>query len=361
MPVLHSHLGRRLFPVMRELATAADPALLADDVESALGAARKSPFFMTVFFSTAHFPYAAPAPYYGKYTSSAYRGRFKYHKPIGFGRHAELAPDDEDIRQIRGLYDGAVSAIDEGIGRVLRRLERLGLADRTIVVVTADHGESIFENGHGQGHGEHLFGDEGVHVPLLVYDPRLAGKEGRRVDRIVRDVDLAPTLYELAGIAAPSDLDGQSFAAALRGEPIAPRLAYAETELWFTEDVPGLAPELRLPYPDVMGLTELDSRHNAEVVLKRDMLAPTLVARHRMVRDERYKLVYVPTRGGEKYMLFDTVEDPGETRDVAQARPAEVQRLRAELWSWMLKDSAMEQREGYLVPREGALAPRGGR
>jgi arylsulfatase A-like enzyme len=354
LPVLHSKTGRRLFPVMRELAAAADPRLLADDVESALRDSsqdrKKRPFFMTVFFSTAHFPYAAPAPYYAKYTDPAYRGRFKYHKPLGLGQ--EAPPDEDDKRQIRALYDGAVRGVDDAIGKVLRTLDRLGLAERTIVVVTADHGETLFEDGHSQGHGDHLFGDQAIHVPLLVVDPRV--KKPQRVDAIVRDVDIAPTLYELAGVPPPSDLDGRSLVPALRGEALPPRFAYAESELWFTEEIPGLPPELRMPYPGVVGLTEIDSRHNAEIVLKKEMAPPTLMARHRMIRDERFKLVYVPTRAGVRYMLFDTATDPEERHDVAASLPNEVARLRAELWSWMLKDPAMEQRNGFLVPRAGA-------
>ncbi|MDF2694934.1 MAG: Choline-sulfatase, partial [Labilithrix sp.] len=185
-------------------------------------------------------------------------------------------------------------------------------------------------------------------------DPRVAsGTAGRRESRLARDVDLAPTLYELANIAPPDDLDGRSLAPALRGEPIAPRFAYAETELWFTEEIPGLPPELRMPYPGVMGLTELDTRHNAEIVLRKEMLPITRMARHRMIRDERWKLVYVPTRTGVRWVLFDTESDPSELQDVAAAHPNEVARLRAELWAWMLEDRTMEQKDGYLVPRPG--------
>lgn len=370
LPVLHSHLGRKLFPVMRELSAAADPSLLADDIEASLRSVKDKPFFMTVFFSTAHFPYSAPAPYYARFTDPSYRGRFKYHKPIGLGRSSEVAPDADDIRQVKALYDGTVAAIDDGIARVLRTLERLGLAERTILVVTADHGETLFDGEHGQGHGDHLFGDEGTHVPLVIFDPRYATPQpkaslrewitgaspsmerGRCVGRIARDVDLAPTLYELAGIAAPADLDGRSLARAIRGEPLDPAFAYAESELWFTEEIPALPPELRMPYPGVMALTEIDARHNAEVVLKKDMVAPTLMARHRMIRDERFKLLYIPTRVGVRWMLFDTESDPRETTDVAERFPADVARLKAELWAWMLKDPLMEQKDGYLVPRD---------
>ncbi|MDB4936453.1 MAG: Choline-sulfatase, partial [Labilithrix sp.] len=91
-----------------------------------------------------------------------------------------------------------------------------------------------------------------------------------------------------------------------------------------------------------------------EIVMRRDMVPMTRMARHRMVRDERWKLVYVPTRKGVKYMLFDTAFDPGEVRDVAASNPSEVTRLRTELWSWMLRDPQMEQKDGFLVPRAGA-------
>ena len=55
---------------------------------------------------------------------------------------------------------------------MLDALEADGIAKNTIVVVTGDHGETLYDHGHGQGHGDHLFGDEGTHVPLVIVDPR---------------------------------------------------------------------------------------------------------------------------------------------------------------------------------------------
>jgi arylsulfatase A-like enzyme len=349
LPYLHSRFGRAVFPVLREMNDAADPDLLTHDAIATLGAARGRPFFITVFFSTAHFPYAAPAPYYGRFTRAPYRGRYKYDKPIGL-EHV-TPPDSADIEQVRGLYDGAVSGIDDGVGEILEVLERTDQARRTIVVVLADHGETLDDNGHGEGHGDHLFGDEGTHIPLIVLDPRHPVHQ--RVPGIVRDVDLAPTLYDLTGVAPPADLDGASLAPVLGGADLAPRLAYAETGLWFTEDVSGVEPSLRLPYPGVAGMTEVDADHGDEVVLSREMRPLAIVAKHRMVRDERYKLVYVPTRHGVRYFLYDTVADPGETRDVADEHPSEVSSLKGELWRWMLADPDMADRGGVLVPRDG--------
>jgi arylsulfatase A-like enzyme len=349
LAVLHSRPGRSAFPVMRELNDAADPSMLARDAVRAMRALEdRGPFFLTVFFSTAHFPYAAPAPYYGMFTDPTYRGRFKYDKPVGLGDDAPA--DDRDAAQVRALYDGAVRSIDDAAQTILDALSRDGLSSSTIVVVTADHGETLFEHGRGVGHGDHLFGDEGTHVPLVVADPR--HPTPRREPAIVRDVDLAPTLYALTGVAPPADEDGVSLAPALDGRPLPAQRAYAETELWFTETIPGLPASMRLPYPNVARLTEVDDAHGDEVVLRKSMTPLTLVARHRMVRDDRWKLVYVPTRAGVRWMLFDTQTDPGETTDVATAHPEVVARLQGDLWAWMRQDAAMTERNGYLVPRE---------
>ncbi|HSQ68369.1 MAG TPA: sulfatase [Polyangiaceae bacterium] len=353
LPLLHSRMGRALFPVLREMNVAADPNMLETDAERAVDALSQGnkPFFLTVFFSTAHFPYAAPSPYYARYTSSSYRGRFKYDKPVGLGDEQQL--DDADVAQVRALYDGAVTSIDDAAQRLLAALDRRGLAKDTIFVVTADHGETLFDHGHGQGHDDHLFGDEGTHVPLVIVDPRV--RDARRDERVVRDVDLAPTIYDLLGVEPPKDLDGISIAPALSGKATPPRLAYAETELWMGF-VPALPDEMRLPYPGVARLTEVDTEHHDELVLRQDVEAVTTVARHRMVRDERYKLVYVPERKRVEYILYDTQVDPGETANVAAEHPDVVARLRGELWAWMRQDPRMVERGGYLVTRD-APAP----
>lgn len=342
-PFLASGVGRRLFPAMSMQGDSADPEILADAAVETLRELRGRPFFLTVFFSSPHFPYAAPEPHYRTFTAGGYRGRFKYRKDAGF-----TSLDPESVGQVRGLYDGAIASVDAASGRILDALRRLGLAESTIVVVTGDHGEALFESGRWHGHGDNLFGDEASHVPLAIVDPR-RGPGGARPE-IVRDVDLAPTLYALTGVAAPPDLDGRSLAPALAGAPLAPAYAYGETELWLG-DSPVVPPELRLPYPGLLGLLEIDDRHGDEVVLKPPYPRVTITARHRSIRDDRFKLVYMPTPSGPRYRLFDTAADPGETRDATAEHPAERARLEAALWRWMLEDPTVAARDGMLVDR----------
>src|SRR6185312_8116239 len=146
LPVLHSRAGRAAFPVLREMNDAADPRMLARDAVATMRSLEgRGPFFLVVFFSTAHFPYAAPSPYFRAFTDPAYRGRFKYDKPVGLGH--EAPPDARDEAQVRALYDGAVLAIDDATRPILEALDADGLAKNTVVVVTADHGETLYDHG----------------------------------------------------------------------------------------------------------------------------------------------------------------------------------------------------------------------
>ncbi len=359
LPLLHSRTGRSLFPVLREMNDAADPFFLAKDAIQTSDRSGTGPQFLTVFFSTAHFPYAAPAPYYSMYTDAGYRGPFKYHRPRGLGNEGEPTP--EDVKQIRGLYDGAVRAIDDAFAEILKDLEARGRLQNAWVVLTADHGEALYEGqgpgesptagtkGHGIGHGDHLFGDEALHVPFAIRGPGIPAGEN---PAMVRDVDLAPTLYELTKTAAPSDLDGRSLVPVLAaGKETAkePVYAFAETGLWFTDEISALGPGLRLPYPGITGLTEVDREHGDDIVLRASYRPLAMTAKHRAIFDGRFKLVYVPTRDGARYMLFDRQTDPAEVRDVASEKPEERKRLATPLWAWMLRDTEMEERGGFLV------------
>jgi arylsulfatase A-like enzyme len=310
LPLLDTAIGALAFPEVRTISTMSDPREVADGAIRAIEAAGARPFFVTAFFSTSHFPYAAPAPFFARFTDAGYRGAFKYHRPVGLAPGP--APDPVDVRQIRALYDGAVAGVDDAAGQVLAELTRRGIAERTIVVITSDHGEALFEHGRGIGHGDHLFGDEVTHVPLVIHDPRRP--RARRESAVVRGADLAPSIYALTGVAPPADLDGRSLAAAL-DQPIPSAVAFAETDLWLG-DHPAVPPALRLPYPGFAGLLEIDARHGHEIVVRSDLRLLTVIARHRMARDDRWKLIYAPTPAGARYFLYDTAADPDETRDV---------------------------------------------
>ncbi|MSQ04234.1 MAG: hypothetical protein EXR71_20485 [Myxococcales bacterium] len=121
--------------------------------------------------------------------------------------------------QLSVAYDSAVYAADRDFGRLLDALDRVGRLSKTIVVAVADHGESL------PGHKDRLERDV-LHIPLLI---RVPGGIGHSALDDVSQVDLVPTLLELANVPCPDGLDGASLAPLIRGEPMAARPAFSQS------------------------------------------------------------------------------------------------------------------------------------
>ncbi len=113
----------------------------------------------------------------------------------------------------RPQYDRGLKRVDGQIGRLLKRIAKAGLTDRTIIILTADHGEGLGE--HGVEHHSATLYEELIRVPLCVYGP---GIEARVVDAPVSLIDLASTLLDLFGLPTPGTFMGQTLVPALKGE-----------------------------------------------------------------------------------------------------------------------------------------------
>jgi arylsulfatase A-like enzyme len=104
-------------------------------------------------------------------------------------------------------YDGGIAAEDAAIGALFRRLREMNLYDDALLIVEADHGESLGDRNR-LGHIDGSVYQDQIHVPLIVKYPRQ--REGSRSDRLVSDVDLLPTVLDVLGSPCPADLQGQS-------------------------------------------------------------------------------------------------------------------------------------------------------
>jgi iduronate 2-sulfatase len=178
-----------------------------------LEAHRGAPFFLGVGFYRPHTPYIAPRKYFELYPLDKIRLPFNppddhddIPEPAAQIRPLNYGLSDEPCRQCTQAYFASITFMDAQVGRLLDALDRLQLADRTIVVLWGDHGYLLGE--HGQWMKQSLF-EESARVPLIIAAPRARGN-AQASPRIVETVDIYPTLADLAGVAAPDDLAGES-------------------------------------------------------------------------------------------------------------------------------------------------------
>jgi arylsulfatase A-like enzyme/Tfp pilus assembly protein PilF len=226
-------------------------AKVVDHALEWLNAQSGKPFFVWLHLYDPHEPYSPPEPFHEKYRNN--------------------------------LYDGEVAYTDQQIGRFLDALEKKSPPERTLVVVLADHGESLGEHGE-YSHGVFLY-DSTLRIPFLMSGPGVPA--GVRVKQQVRTIDVLPTILDLMGGKPPDACQGQSLVPAFTGKPLPAVYSYAET----------LYPKIN------MGWAEL-----------------------RAIRTARWKYVRAP-----KPELYDLTRDPGETANVIDAHPQEVHELDARL------------------------------
>lgn len=172
------------------------------------------PFFLAVGFFRPHTPYVAPEkPYFGLYKKSDMRvvpGVKEDQADIPAAALASYKSEQNKLtddlrRDALQAYYASISFMDAQVGRVIGALDRLGLADSTIVVFTSDHGYHTGE--HGLWQKQSIF-ENSARVPLLVVAPGVA-KPGTAAPTPVSHLDLYPTLASLTGVKAPTNLQGQ--------------------------------------------------------------------------------------------------------------------------------------------------------
>ncbi len=196
---------------------------------------------------------------------------------------------------ISDVYDRSIHWTDRNIGALISTLDELDLSKRTILVISADHGEAFGEHG-AEGHARDLY-QEVVHVPMILSLPfRVDG--GLVVDPLVRNVDVWPTLLDLLGLPALPDADGVSLVpvmqAAARGEPFEtpPSHAYID-QVW----------------------GQIEKEPRPLVGIQRDT----------------QRVLYSQLKPDESLQVFDLATDPGERRNLRAAPPAWAGELRPQL------------------------------
>lgn len=277
---------------------------IADEAIQRLRAAgRKTdqPFFIAVGFVKPHLPFCAPKKYWDMYDRTAFKLAARQTPPDGAPSYApqfggELRnykdiptrgtlPDDLQRTLIHG-YHAATSYMDAQLGRVLDTLDQTGLAKNTIIVLWGDHGWHLGDHGIWCKHTNY---EQAARIPVIVSVPG-TDTRGATSAGLIESVDIYPTLCELAGLPAPKQGDGTSFAATVRN----PSASTKEAVLHVYPRGERIGRAIR-------------------------------TARYRMVE---WKKPDAPAETAE-FELYDYERDPEETKNLAAEQPAIVAQLRA--------------------------------
>jgi choline-sulfatase len=207
-------------------------ALVTDRCVDFIERHRAEKWFLWMGLEKPHPQWFAPSEYH-----EMYRGE-DMDMPATFGRELANLPatvadttlnawfyPHEEVRNSIAAYYANVTYLDAKLGQTLDALERLGLADKTLLIYTSDHGELLFDHSLVQ---KHCFFESAVGVPLIVANPQIL-PAGVRRKGIAGLIDLFPTLTELCGLEAPDTLEGGSLTGMLSGdEDGADREAFSE-------------------------------------------------------------------------------------------------------------------------------------
>ncbi|MBT6630736.1 MAG: sulfatase [Gemmatimonadetes bacterium] len=267
-------------------------------------ASQKDPFFLFLRHMDPHAPYLPPGPFERMfYSGDEFDSSNRSMEPVwGFKPFCDFfadwrPPGLTDADYVTAQYDGAVAYMDAAIQRILTRVDELGLADNTLIVVNGDHGETLYE--HECWFDHHGMYDNVLHVPLIL---RLPGKlpAGQRVSGYSLHQDLVPTILELAGLKrkVKIDFDGQSLLPLVAGKRVSNYSDFYITECTWMRKHGWRTPEWKL-----MVALEPDFHFKPEVE------------------------------------LYNLVEDPEENRNLAKREPGIVAMLRQRM------DAHVQRRE----------------
>jgi len=265
------------------------------------------PFFLWVDFFDPHEPWDPPEYMVRRYDPE-YAGTPMIHP--NYGKASDLTRDE--LRNLRAHYCAEAELVDRWIGRILQKIDDLGLWDNSIVVFTTDHGMSLGEHNR-TGKSNINPGDERcwpiypeiAHIPFMVAAPGLEG--GTTVDALLQPPDILPTLLDLAGVEVgpPEPFHGRSFAPLLRGEPQAP------------------LHDADILHPYVITASFLRREPDAA---PSKWTTPVLYTE---------KWAYAPIGAHGASELYDLETDPYAETDIASDHPDVVRGLHAKLLAWL--------------------------
>ncbi|HZS55190.1 MAG TPA: sulfatase [Bryobacteraceae bacterium] len=250
---------------------------------------REKPFCLLLWWTTPHAPFYRARRHLDLYNGvsipkpDTFDDDFKGYpgKPRAFAnadnKIGTTILGNDDPRSLEELvkdYYAGLVAVDENVGRVLDYLSQSGQLDDTVILNTSDHG---FFLGEWRMYDKRFMHEPSIRVPMTIRYPKLF-PAGRTVDEMALEMDIAPTVLELAGVDIPARMQGRSLVKLAKGEPTAWR------KEWLYE---------YYEYP-----------------------ASQKVRPHRGVRTDRYKFIHYYSEQPEEFEVYDLKSDPGERNNL---------------------------------------------
>ena len=268
----------------------------------------KQPFLAWIHLFDPHWPYDPPPPYDTTFKTDARLNALLARRKV-----TDTFPQkwkDRTASDVHNLYDGEIRYLDDALGRVFDRLRTRGLLERSILVITADHGEGLGQHtwpAHGQIHAEQL------HIPLMVRCPKTLGVRPRRVSRVVSLVDVVPTVLALAGPPLRGLMDNQATGRDVLADGFDRQAVFSE---------------------------RTDRRDNWDPGRRYALTTP------------RWRYYHLTQRPDE---LYDLRADPFELHNVIEDHPALAKQMRGRIVSWL--QTAQSRRERIERVRPAPTSP----
>jgi arylsulfatase A-like enzyme len=290
-PAVLRWVRRCLLPSRKEDEIYLNAGKITAQTIGALGQlAGREPFFLFLNYMDAHWPYAPPQPFSGRFGAPS--RRMSGHDLDGLVRAVDFRErtiTDAEQRDLKAAYDGGIAYLDEQLGILFDALRRAGSYEHTLIIVTSDHGEAFGEKSL-LGHGTSVYQDQ-VRVPLLIKYP--GQRKAIEMSALASGVDLYPTVMEAVGAPRESYMAGRPL------QLVSTQSARAI----FTESYPW--PQ----WPDSLRFRRTERA---------------------MFRDS-WKLI-LSTSGGQE--LYDLSTDAGENRNLMGERPEVAAQMGAVLSAW---------------------------
>jgi arylsulfatase A-like enzyme len=246
-----------------------------------------TPFFLWLHLFDPHSPYSPPAPYNKMYDIkySGKAGGDFYGLPLR--QRLEMTRNPKDLNHFKALYAGEVSYVDQQVGELLSEIDALHLTDRTLLILTADHGESLTEHNYYFDHSVCLY-DVDLKVPLIFRFPN-GENAGKRFSRMAQLVDIFPSVLEYLGMTIPGKTDGL---------PLMRQVTASE--------------DLSQSHPAISAIFE------GEIQGGKSLLS---------IRTPKHKYIRISPWYGDRLIIpgqeefYDLIADPEENRNLADSKP----------------------------------------